>query len=394
MKKIILALMCVIACAPLALADTIYLRDGRTVRGTVLGFIGGRFAVRVATATGTAGGTATTTGAAGEQGEVQFFRPNQIERVEIEGRSLDEARFSSRTVEVGLASNWIDSGVDLRRGERVSVKANGTIVAGRSRITPGGLRSTDPTAPLPRAAEGVLIGAIGNEPDSPIIEIGIGRDFVADRDGRLYLTANRGTYSDARGAYTVQVRTERDLTSRRRDNAASRNNNNNDDAEVDDIFDTRRTSPAPVRSRIPAGDNRDNRDNGDAGRVGAPREISVNVPGTSRDTDSGVEVRSGEQVTISATGTIIAGRRIGEVGPQGGRATGFGAIIGTRPVPTAGPGALIGFIRTANGQLTQPFLIGSQLTFNAQVDGRLILAINDDDYSDNGGNFAVRIRVN
>jgi hypothetical protein len=382
MKKIILALLFVIVCAPLALADTIYLRDGRTIRGTVLGFIGGRFAVRVATGTATSGATA-------EQGEVQFFRPNQIERVEIEGRSLDEARFSSRTVEVGLAANWIDSGVDLRRGERVSVKANGTIVAGRSRITPGGLRSTDPTAPLPRAAEGVLIGAIGNEPDSPVIEIGIGRDFVADRDGRLYLTANRGTYSDARGAYTVQVRTERDLTPRRRDNTASRNNN--DDSENDDIFDTRRSSPAPVRSRIPSGDNRDT---GDAGRVGAPREVSVNVPGTSRDTDSGIDLRSGEQVTISASGTVIAGRRIGEVGPQGGRATGFGSIIGTRPVPTAGPGALIGFIRTSSGQISQPFLIGNQLTFNAQTDGRLILAINDDDYSDNGGNFAVRIRVN
>ncbi|HEX8128721.1 MAG TPA: hypothetical protein VF527_06420 [Pyrinomonadaceae bacterium] len=384
MKKIILALLCVIVCAPLALADTIYLRDGTTVRGTVLGFIGGRFAVRVATGTG----TTTTTGTTAEQGEVRFFRPNQIERVEIEGRSLDEARFSSRTVEVGLAPNWIDSGVDLRRGERVSVKATGTIVAGRARITPGGLRSTDPTAPLPRAAEGVLIGAIGNDPDSPIIEIGIGRDFAADRDGRLYLTANRGTYSDARGAYTVQVRTERDLTPRRRDNTASRNN---DDAENDDIFDSRSTSPAPVRSRLPVGDNRNT---GDAGRVGAPREVSVNVPGTSRDTDTGIELRSGEQVTITASGTVIAGRRIGEVGPQGGRATGFGSIIGTRPVPTAGPGALIGYIRASNGQVTQAFLIGSQLTFNAQVDGRLILAINDDDYSDNGGNFAVRIRIN
>ncbi|HEV2799442.1 MAG TPA: hypothetical protein VGW12_03045 [Pyrinomonadaceae bacterium] len=387
--------MFVIVCAPLALADTIYLRDGRTVRGTVLGFIGGRFAVRVATGTGSTG----TTGAAGaaEQGEVQFFRPNQIERIEIEGRSLDEARFSTRSVEVGLAANWIDSGVDLRRGERVSLKATGTIVAGRSRITPGGLGSTDPTAPLPRAAEGVLIGAIGNEPDSPIIEIGIGRDFVADRDGRLYLTANRGTYSDARGAYRVEVRTERNLTGRRRDNTANRNNTNNNTDEVfedDSVFDTRPTSPAPVRSRTRSGDTRDTRDRSDADRVGAPRETTVNVPGTSRDTDSGVEVRAGEQVTITASGTVIAGRRIGEVGPQGGRATGFGAIVGTRPVNTAGPGALIGYIRTSTGQVTQPFLIGSQLTFSVQTDGRLILAINDDDYSDNGGNFAVRIRVN
>jgi len=61
-------------------------------------------------------------------------------------------------------------------------------------------------------------------------------------------------------------------------------------------------------------------------------------------------------------------------------------------VPTAGPGALIGYIRLADGQTSQPFLIGSQLTFTASADGRLILAINDDDYSDNGGSFSVRIK--
>ena len=386
MKKIIFALLCIVVCAPLALADTIYLRDGRSVRGTVLGFIGGRFAIRVAPATGT-GATATGTGA--EQGEVQFFRPNQIERVEIEGRSLDEARFVTRNVEVGLAPNWVDSGMDLRRGERVSVKASGTIVAGRTRITPGGLRTTDPTAPLPRAAEGVLIGAIGNEPDSPIIEIGIGRDFVADRDGRLYLTANRGSYSDARGAFTVQVRAERDLTPRRRDNTASRTNDDLEPAD-DDVFGTRQTSPAPVRSRIPSADNRDttvpNRDR-------APREVTVDVPGNSRGTDAGVELRAGDQVSITATGTIVAGRRAGQVSPDGGRVSGLG-IVSTYPVPNAGVGALIGYIRLTNGQMTAPFIVGSQQSFAAQADGRLFLLVNDDNYSDNSGNFTVRIRVN
>ncbi|HYO99918.1 MAG TPA: hypothetical protein VER76_06990 [Pyrinomonadaceae bacterium] len=383
MRKIIFALLLVVVCAPLALADTIYLRDGRSVRGTVLGFIGGRFAVRVATT------SSTQTGTAADAGEVQFFRPNQIERIEIDGRSLDEARFSSRTVEVGLAPNWIDSGVDVRRGERVEVKASGTIVAGRSRITPGGLRSTDPTAPLPRAAEGVLIGAIGNEPDSPIIEIGIGREFVADRDGRLYLTANRGTYSDARGAYSVQVRTERNFTSRRRDNnTASRNNN---DEEVDDdIFGARSTNPAPVRSRVPGGDNRST---SEPDRSRSPREVSVDVPGNSRSTDTGIELRSGDQVSITASGTVIAGRRAGEVTPDGGRVSGLG-IVSAYPVPNAGVGALIGYIRLTSGQNTAPFVIGSQQNFGAQADGRLFLLINDDNYNDNSGNFTARIRVN
>lgn len=388
MKKIIFALVLLVICAPLALADTIYLRDGRSIRGTVLGFIGGRFAVRVATTTGT-GGT-TTGGVAAEQGEVQFFRPNQIERIEIDGRSLDEARFSTRNVEVGLAANWIDSGVDVRRGERLEVKATGTIVAGRARITPGGLRTTDPTAPLPRAAEGVLIGAIGNEPDSPIIEIGIGREFVADRDGRLYLTANRGTYTDARGSYSVQVRTERNLTSRRRDNTASRNNNDDLEAADDDIFSTRQTSPAPVRSRTRVDDNRNTNE---PNRNRQPREATIDVPGNSRGIDTGIELRGGDQVSVSATGTVIAGRRAGEVSPDGGRVSGLG-IVSAYPVPTAGVGALIGYVRLTNGQNTAPFIIGSQQSFAAQADGRLFLLVNDDNYNDNSGSFTARIRVN
>jgi hypothetical protein len=389
MKKIIFALLLLFVCAPLASADTIYLRDGRSVRGTVLGFIGGRFAVRVETTGSSTSGT--TTGGGAGQGEVQFFRPNQIERIEIDGRSLDEARFSTRNVEVGLTANWIDSGVDVRRGERLQVKATGTIVAGRARITPGGLRSTDPTAPLPRAAEGVLIGAIGNEPDSPIIEIGIGRDFVADRDGRLYLTANRGTYTDARGAYNVEVRRERDLSPRRRDNSAASRNNNNDEELDDDIFGSRSTSPAPVRSRTRGSD--DNRNTNDPIRNRQPREVTIDVPGNSRGIDTGLELRSGDQVSVSATGTVIAGRRAGEVSPDGGRVSGLG-IVSAYPVPTAGVGALIGYIRLTNGQTTAPFIIGSQQSFAAQSDGRLFLLVNDDNYNDNSGAFTARIRVN
>jgi len=116
------------------------------------------------------------------------------------------------------------------------------------------------------------------------------------------------------------------------------------------------------------------------------------VPATSRGTDTGIDVNAGDPITITATGTIVAGRRIGEVGPEGGRTTGFGSIVGTRPVPSAGTGALIGYIRMSNGQLSQAYFIGSQLSTTVPADGRLILAINDDDYSDNSGSFSVRIR--
>src|SRR5438445_6636891 len=123
---------------------------------------------------------------------------------------MDDSRVE--TVQVRLESNWIDTGVDLRRNDHIQISASGVITAGRTRITPDGLRSNDPSAPLPRAAEGELIGAISDNPRAPIFEIGSTRDIIADRDGRLYLTANRGSFSDARGSFSVQIRHPRDLT--------------------------------------------------------------------------------------------------------------------------------------------------------------------------------------
>jgi len=303
--------------------------------------------------------------ARGREGDVQYFRPEDIDRIEIDGRSLDEARYQTKNVQVALDANWVDSGVFVRRGERVQVTASGVIMVGRLRITPDGLRSSDPSAPLPSANVGELIGAIGNDSNAPVIELGSSREFTADRNGRLFLTANRGSYTDARGTFDVQIRRERSLNAR-------------------DTDDT--DQGIGIRSRTRGNNDRFN------DRNRSPRDSTIEVPGNSRATDSGIDVRSGDQITFSATGTVVAGQRAGSVGPEGGRSSGFGQIIGTRPVPTAGVGALIGYIRTLDGQTSQAFFIGNQLTFTAPVDGRLYLAINDDNYNDNSGSFSVRIR--
>jgi hypothetical protein len=181
MKKIIFALLITLAAVSIAAADTIYLRSGTTLRGNVLGYINGRFAIQLtAPATlpvqtgnrtlnsGSSQPTYSQTTRTVREGEVIFLRPRDIDRIEIDGRSLDDARYQTHTVDVALGPNWIDSGVDVRRGERIRVDATGTIYASRSRITPAGLSSTDPFAPLPRVAEGALIGVIGNDYDSPI----------------------------------------------------------------------------------------------------------------------------------------------------------------------------------------------------------------------------------
>jgi hypothetical protein len=374
MRKIILALTIVLLAASFAVADSIYLKDGRTIHGTLLGFVDGRFVVRVEVRYSTSPNSTSDSNIArsrANEGEIQYFRPNEVDHIEIDGRTLDDARFETRSVQVTLDSNWTDSGVDLRRGERVQVSASGVITAGRARITPDGLRSTDPNAPLPRAAEGELIGAVGDDSRAPILELGSTREFTADRDGRLYLTSNRGTFNDARGSFTVQIKHERDM------NAL-------------DNPDRRRTPGIRSRDRQPIDSTDRNRDQIDRNRSG--REITINVPATSRGTDTGIDVRAGDPIQITASGTITPGSRIGQVGPEGGSATGFGAVVNTRPVPSAGVGALIAYIRMANGQMSAAYLVGSQLNSSVPVDGRLILAINDDNYNDNNGSFSVRIK--
>ena len=362
MRKIILALIIVMAAASFAVADTIHLRDGRTINGTLLGFINGRFVVRVEPRYSTLPSATSDPEIArrrANEGEIQYFRPDEVERIEIEGRSIEDTRMETSTVQVTLESNWIDSGINLRRNQRVQISASGLITAGRTRITPDGLRSSDPTSPLPSSAEGMLIGAVGDDRNAPILELGSSREFTADRAGRLYLTANRGSYADARGSFTVQIKSERGVDSAGNDR------------------------PGRIRSR--------NRDSGDD-RNRNQREVTINVPGTSRGTDTGLDVRAGDQIFFTATGTVIAGQRVGQVGADGAAATGFGSVMNARPLPSAGVGALIGYTRTSSGQSSAPFLIGSQLAGTVPTDGRLILLINDDNYGDNSGSFSVRIR--
>jgi hypothetical protein len=357
MRKIILALVIVLFAASFVAADTIYLRDGRTIHGTLMGFINGRFVVRVSATT-----DPNVARSRANEGEIQYFRPDEVERIEIEGRSLDDTRYETSTVQVTLDANWIDTGVYLRRNQHVQIDASGVITTGRTRITPDGLRSTDPTSPLPSAAEGMLIGAVGDDRNAPILELGSTREFTADRDGRLYLTANRGSFTDTRGSFTVQIKRERGSDYTGSDRRAGR-----------------------IRTR-----NRESSD--DPGRNRTGQEVTINVPGTSRSVDTGIDVRAGDPINITASGTITAGPRIGQVGPDGGSSTGFGSVVNARPVPSAGVGALIAYIRMANGQLSAAYLVGSQLSSSVPVDGRLILGINDDNFNDNGGSFSVRIR--
>ena len=189
------------------------------------------------------------------------------------------------------------------------------------------------------------------------------RELIADRDGRLYLTVNRGNYTDARGAFNVRVRKD-SIWRRWREPPNDQNDNSYDPFGLPG-----ETANAPSRPRQGGISNNPIRD-----RRNRTLEKAIDVPGNQqRGIDTGIELRSGDQVTITATGSVTAGRRAGVVSPEGGRqsaASVFGAS--TYPVPTAGVGALIGYIVSSSGQSSQYFYIGPQSTLTTPVDGRLL----------------------
>src|SRR6185369_1160777 len=123
---------------------------------------------------------------------------------------------------------WVDSGVTLKRGQRVKVDATGTIfLGGRTESSPDGVSTRhDPKSPAPDSPEGILIGAIGEDKNAKVFPIGANGEFQADRDGKLYLTVNKNDYRNARGSYKVKLGIDKNVRS---DGGYDRNSDRNPD---------------------------------------------------------------------------------------------------------------------------------------------------------------------
>jgi hypothetical protein len=144
----------------------------------------------------------------------------------------------------------------------------------------------------------------------------------------------------------------------------------------------RRYDRADVRG-IQFDDGRTGRDRFDTPRARAAlRERSVTVDARKPWTDTGVDLRSGQDVVFSATGTVRWGpnRRDGAAGERNSpRNPG-------RPMPDRNAAALIGKI----GENGDPFFIGDEReAMRLRGSGRLFLGLNDDYLNDNSGSLRV-----
>ncbi len=106
--------------------------------------------------------------------------------------------------------------------------------------------------------------------------------------------------------------------------------------------------------------------------------------------DTGIDVKAGEQVLITATGKLRYADAKADNGPEGmGR--GFRDLLRALPFNEAGRGSLIG--RIGEQDTAQPFLIGARRDISAPISGRLSLGINQLSDDTGAGNFTVRVEV-
>lgn len=138
------------------------------------------------------------------------------------------------------------------------------------------------------------------------------------------------------------------------------------------------------RIEFDRGQRNESRDEPSVGVPRGLRERQVVVTASDAWTDTGIDVRAGQQIYFSSQGQTRWGpdRRSGAEGERNSPAN------PGRPMPDRPAAALIGRI----GNRNEYFFIGAENgPFRARDSGRLYLGINDDVLTDNSGNLRVTV---
>ena len=234
-----------------AFADTIRLKDGSVIRGQIVGFRDQQFTVLIgggsrgrrsqitlymedvdsiefdaATATTNNTGTSTpepireqappprtasaeprlSTNNGTTTPERNTPRPAASTPTPPEGSFF---KINVRVRADNSANGWTNSGLVVRRGQRLRINSTGRVSLGQGRFsTPAGLpRVNDENKLMRGEPTGGLIGVIGDDNDE-FIFIGNDTEFEAKRDGVLFLGVNEGNLNDNSGTYDTVVEAE------------------------------------------------------------------------------------------------------------------------------------------------------------------------------------------
>ncbi|HEU4834683.1 MAG TPA: hypothetical protein VFS90_09725 [Pyrinomonadaceae bacterium] len=242
--RLLLSILLLVSISTPLLADTIRLKDGSVIRGQVIGFKDQQFTILIGgNARGRRGQTTvyvedvesiefdSNSGNSGNSSTMDdstarnnpppmSSRPSNPTTQPENNRTIESSPVSSPatptffTIKVGVKADnsnngWTNSGLVVRKGQRLRISASGRVSLGRGRFsTPGGLNSIlDQDKLMRNEATGALIAVIGDDNDDFIL-IGPRREFVAQRDGVLFLGVNEGDLTDNTGSYDIVIEAE------------------------------------------------------------------------------------------------------------------------------------------------------------------------------------------
>jgi hypothetical protein len=237
--RLLLSVLLLVSISTPLLADTIRLKDGSVIRGQVIGFKDQQFTILIGgNARGRRGqttvyvedvesiefdstpGAGNVTDDSSARNNAPLSRPsNPVRQADppIDNQPINTPSSSAPTfftIKVGVRADaanngWTNSGLVVRKGQRLRISASGRVSLGRGRFsTPGGVTAIQDGEKLMRnEATGALIAVIGDDNDDFIL-IGPRREFVAQRDGVLFLGVNEGDLADNTGSYDIVIEAE------------------------------------------------------------------------------------------------------------------------------------------------------------------------------------------
>jgi hypothetical protein len=115
-------------------------------------------------------------------------------------------QLSVKVLADNTANGWTNSGWVVKKGQKIRIAADGRVSLGSGRFTPpSGISSLPDNDKLMKAVPtGALIAVIGDD-NNDFIYVGTEREFVAARDGSLFLGVNEGNLNDNSGAFDVTI---------------------------------------------------------------------------------------------------------------------------------------------------------------------------------------------
>lgn len=256
------------------------------------------------------------------------------------------------SLKLGADNEWTSSGLTVRKGERVRVRAWGRVKiasAGGTLADPNGLASMRGARLVTDAPAAMLVGVVG-ERGNDYIKIGKDADFVAPADGVLYFCLNQVDPAGNEGEFDVRVAVG---------HASSLSFNTG----------TGLLPPPDVASpRDSAGDVK-----------------VVTVSPTLDWTNTYIAIERGDVVEVDASGRVFLDLSGRASGPEGISAADPGKLLADRPT-----GALIAVVGVDNNDF---IFLGAKGRFTAERSGLLFLGINEEQLANNSGGYTARVRV-